>query len=109
MYNYNEELAKAKIRNKVYKGIRYYTFGETYFCVENDIDMLYPFDRICVSVTDTQIKKHIKGILKSMVPIAEVKRIIENDIDKLQMEINESKQTISDLERIKVSLLNENT
>jgi len=104
MYNYSGQLAFAKNNNKVYRGIRYYTFGETYLCVENDKDMQYPFDRICDKVSDKEIKKYIDTILKETVPIEKVKRMIDRDIETTQYEINDRQLIISDLKILKDNL-----
>ena len=48
------ELAVAKMNNKVHNGIRYYVLGETYFCNEFDYACEFPFRRVCVDLPEPE-------------------------------------------------------
>lgn len=49
---YDSMVKVAKENSAVHNGIRYYVFGETYFCHENDTDCEFPFARVCTELED---------------------------------------------------------
>ena len=101
MDQYEFELTQAKKNSKVYNGIRYYTFGETYFFHENDTYCEYWFYRVCGELPNPEkyidtnlepLRSQLKGKIddeictlnETLLVLEKQKKDIKKEIEKLK-------------------------
>jgi hypothetical protein len=98
---------QSKTRSKVYNGIRYYEFGETYFCHEKDIACEYPFHRVCVALPEPEkyIDENIKFLRREMK--TNISEMIENEIANAEWAIKENRTKLKHLQAMEKLLLSE--
>jgi hypothetical protein len=102
-YLMNERIAQknAMINSKVHKGIRYYTWGETYFCHEKDEMCEYSFERVCCDLPDPEgyIDENIQILQRraNEIPAEDITK----EIERLRSEKSEIDKKIDHLEILK--------
>ena len=74
MKDYNKAEKTAKSKSRVYKGIRYYIYGEIYFCNEYDEACEFSF----VRVQPEEVKQNVKVIKP-----AHVEKYIDDNLEDL--------------------------